>query len=162
MRFATFSTLHSALQPALVKEDRIHPLSLPDLRAVIHAGAQTAARAMLEESFTLAEVKLHAPLTPASLRDAYAFEQHVRTASQNRGRDVPKEWYKFPVFYYTNHNTIFGPEDEIPYPHYTQSLDYELEAAVVHDGASQRRENVQRKFKGYLLVFRRNHRARFG
>jgi 2-keto-4-pentenoate hydratase/2-oxohepta-3-ene-1,7-dioic acid hydratase in catechol pathway len=76
-------------------------------------------------------VKFHAPLHLTSLRDAYAFEQHVKTASQNRGRDVPEAWYKFPVFYYTNAHTIFGPGDEIPYPHYIQALDFELGVAVV-------------------------------
>ena len=62
MRFATISTLHSAPQPALVKEGRVYPLSLPDMRAVLTAGAQVAARVTLDESFDVAEVKLHAPI----------------------------------------------------------------------------------------------------
>jgi len=106
-------------------------LSFPSMRAVIEAGADEAARHISKASYSLAEVKLHAPLKPTTLRDAYAFEQHVRTANQNRGRDIPPEWFKFPIFYYTNPNSIFGPGDEIPYPNYTQSLDYELEIAVV-------------------------------
>ena len=101
------------------------------MRAVIEVGADEAARHISKASYSLAEVKLHAPLQPKTLRDAYAFEQHVRTANQNRGRDIPPEWFKFPIFYYTNPNSIFGPDDEIPYPDYTQALDYELEIAVV-------------------------------
>ena len=131
MKFATFSTPQTPPQPGLVKENRIHPLSFPSMRAVIEAGADEAARHISKASYSLAEVKLHAPLKPTTLRDAYAFEQHVRTANQNRGRDIPPEWFKFPIFYYTNPNSIFGPGDEIPYPNYTQSLDYELEIAVV-------------------------------
>ena len=131
MKFATFSTPQTPPQPGLVKENRIHPLSFPNMRAVIEAGADEAARHISKASYSLAEVKLHAPLKPTTLRDAYAFEQHVRTANQNRGRDIPPEWFKFPIFYYTNPNSIFGPGDEIPYPNYTQSLDYELEIAVV-------------------------------
>jgi fumarylacetoacetate (FAA) hydrolase len=65
------------------------------------------------------------------LRDAYAFEQHVQAANRNRGRDVPAEWYKFPVFYFSNPGNIFGPNDEIPYPSYTSALDFELEIAAV-------------------------------
>ncbi len=77
-------------------------------------------------------VTLHSPiLRPTTLRDAYAFETHVKTANANRGREVPAEWYKFPIFYFTNPNNIFGPDDEIPYPPYTNELDYELEIAVV-------------------------------
>lgn len=131
MKFATFSTPQTPPQPALVKDGLFHPLPFPDMRAVIQAGANEAVRRASKESFSASQVKLHAPLQPSSLRDAYAFEQHVKTANQNRGREVPEEWYKFPVFYYTNHNSIFGPDETIPYPRYTSALDYELEIAVV-------------------------------
>jgi len=71
------------------------------------------------------------PIRPTTLRDFYAFEGHVKTANQNRGRDVPAEWYEFPVFYYNNPYAIYGHDDVIPYPAYTQALDYELEIACV-------------------------------
>ena len=98
-------------------------------------------------------MRLHAPLKPTTLRDAYAFEQHVKTASQNRGRGVPAEWYQFPVFYFTNPNSIFGPDDEIPYPHYTQALDYELEIAVVigKAGMNIKPENAAEFIFGYTI-----------
>jgi 2-keto-4-pentenoate hydratase/2-oxohepta-3-ene-1,7-dioic acid hydratase in catechol pathway len=80
----------------------------------------------------LAEVLLYPPLPrPPSLRDFYAFEQHVATSFANRGRDVPPEWYRFPVFYFSNPNSIFGPGEPVPFPPTTQALDYELEAACV-------------------------------
>jgi fumarylacetoacetate (FAA) hydrolase len=44
---------------------------------------------------------------------------------------VPEEWYRLPVFYFSNPNAIYGPEDEIPYPEGTEELDYELEVAAV-------------------------------
>ncbi len=131
MYFATFSTSQTPPKPALVKEGKVIPLPFPDMQAVIEAGANAATRLISAESFSLDSVHIHAPTRPLTLRDAYAFEQHVRAANQNRGREVPAEWYKFPIFYYTNPNSIFGPEDEIPYPHYTEALDYELEIAVV-------------------------------
>jgi 2-keto-4-pentenoate hydratase/2-oxohepta-3-ene-1,7-dioic acid hydratase in catechol pathway len=120
---------------------------------VLTAGAQVAARAILNESFDITEVKLHAPLQPNSLRDAYAFEQHVKTANKNRGREVPEEWYKFPVFYFTNHNSIFGPDDEIPYPPYTNAVDYELEVAVVigRQGINIQPENAEEHIFGYTI-----------
>lgn len=70
-------------------------------------------------------------LRPFSLRDFYAFEQHVIRAHEIRGRQVPPEWYQFPVFYYTNPNSIFGPEEPVPCPSYTGQMDYELEVACV-------------------------------
>jgi fumarylacetoacetate (FAA) hydrolase len=83
-------------------------------------------------AYPLEQVSLHPPLPcPASLRDFYAFEAHVRAASANRGREIPSEWYQFPVFYYSNPNQIYGPGQEVPYPDYSQALDYELEIACV-------------------------------
>ena len=124
-----------------------------NMHAVIEIGAHQAASRASKESFTIDKVKFHAPLHPTSLRDAYAFEQHVKTANKNRGRDVPEDWYKFPVFYYTNPHSIFGSGDEIPYPHYTQSLDFELEIAVVigKAGINIKPENAHEHIFGYTI-----------
>jgi fumarylacetoacetate (FAA) hydrolase len=78
-----------------------------------------------------AAVHLLAPIRPITLRDANAFEQHVKKAYENRGRTVPEAWYQFPIFYYTNPNSIYGPDEAVPCPPYTQALDYELEIAAV-------------------------------
>ena len=131
MIFATYSTTNSGPKPALVKNGKVYPLPFTDLTEVVRAGAELAARMAGEKHIPIAQVTFHAPLQPTSLRDGYAFEQHVRTANKNRGREVPEEWYKFPVFYFSHTGNVFGPNDEIPYPSYTNALDYELEIAVV-------------------------------
>jgi fumarylacetoacetate (FAA) hydrolase len=131
MKFATISTLRASSQPALVLEDRIHTLPYPDMQAVIAVGAEKAASGASRDSLALEEVTFHSPIQPATLRDFYAFETHVKTANRNRGQEVPENWYKFPVFYFSNPNNNYGHEDTIPYPSYTQALDYELEIAVV-------------------------------
>lgn len=80
----------------------------------------------------LSALTLRAPLeVPPSVRDFYAFEQHVKTARANRGLGMIPEWYNFPVFYFSNHRAIYGPEDNIPYPRHSQALDFELEMACV-------------------------------
>src|SRR4026209_1680232 len=84
-----------------------------------------------KDAFAIDEVNFLSPLNPYPRRDGYAFEQHVKTANKNRGREVPEEWYEFPVFYFTNPSGVFGHDDVIPYPHYTNAMDYELEIAVV-------------------------------
>lgn len=66
-----------------------------------------------------------------SLRDFYAFEQHVKTARANRGLEMLPEWYEMPVFYFSNHQAIYHHDDVIPMPRYTQRLDYELEIALI-------------------------------
>lgn len=131
MKFATVSTLRASSQPAIIVDDRVHTLPYPDMRAVIAAGAEKAASRASKEALTFDEVNFHSPMHPTTLRDFYAFETHVKTANRNRGQEVPENWYKFPVFYFSNPNNNYGHEDVIPCPPYTQALDYELEIAVV-------------------------------
>jgi 2-keto-4-pentenoate hydratase/2-oxohepta-3-ene-1,7-dioic acid hydratase in catechol pathway len=68
---------------------------------------------------------------PPSVRDFYAFEQHVKTARQRRGLDMDPDWYQLPVFYFSNPAAVVGPHDEIPMPPGTQQLDFELEVAAI-------------------------------
>jgi fumarylacetoacetate (FAA) hydrolase len=60
-----------------------------------------------------------------------AFEEHVRTTRASRGVPVPPEWYELPVFYFSNPAAIYGPGDDVPYPEWSEALDYELEVAAV-------------------------------
>lgn len=84
----------------------------------------------VRRQFAPDQVTIH-PLQPRSLRDFYAFEQHVKTAHESRGRTVPEAWYQIPVFYFSNVSAIYGDGDTIPYPSYSEALDYELEIAAV-------------------------------
>jgi 2-keto-4-pentenoate hydratase/2-oxohepta-3-ene-1,7-dioic acid hydratase in catechol pathway len=76
----------------------------------------------------LSAVQLKAPLPrPNTIRDFMLVEEHVKNSFGN----VPEEWYKIPVHWKGNPDTVFGPNDEVPWPHYTDKLDYELEIAAV-------------------------------
>jgi 2-keto-4-pentenoate hydratase/2-oxohepta-3-ene-1,7-dioic acid hydratase in catechol pathway len=82
----------------------------------------------------LADVRLLAPLPrPNSLRDFLVFEAHLRNIGRVLGRpdELPPEWYKLPAHYKGNPDAIYGPEDVVPYPGYTDRLDYELEICAV-------------------------------
>jgi fumarylacetoacetate (FAA) hydrolase len=80
----------------------------------------------------LSDVKLLAPVpNPPSMRDGYAFRQHVQTARRNRGVEMIPEFDQYPVFYFTNHNAVYGEgiikvEDD-----HLDKLDFELECAIV-------------------------------
>lgn len=77
-------------------------------------------------------VKLLSPIPrPPSMRDGYAFRQHVLTARRNRGLEMIPEFDEFPVFYFTNHGAVTGPGDVQVREAHTERLDFELEAAIV-------------------------------
>jgi fumarylacetoacetate (FAA) hydrolase len=72
------------------------------------------------------------PLPPvASVRDFYAFEQHVKTCRGHRGLDMLPQWYQVPVFYFSNPVAIIGDGDPVWAPQGSTALDYELELACV-------------------------------
>jgi fumarylacetoacetate (FAA) hydrolase len=93
---------------------------------------------VMDQTYTLLAPVPH----PPSCRDAYAFRQHVAAARKNRGMDMIPEFDQFPIFYFTNHNTIFG-EGDIPVEEdHLQNLDFELESAIV---IGKRGKNIQSK-----------------
>lgn len=137
----------------VIDNQRVVELSSHTLMDYILSGQQIA----LQEGrvFELADVRLYASIrNPRSLRDFYAFETHVKTANQNRGRDVPPAWYDIPVFYFSNPSAIFGEGEEIPYPSKSNALDYELEVACVisKEGRNIRAEDAEDYIFGYVIM----------
>lgn len=79
-----------------------------------------------------AAARLLAPIDPAAYRDFMAFEQHFVTAARRvRNRDPAPVLYQLPVSYFGNAQAVLGPDDEIPWPHYTREMDFELELGIV-------------------------------
>jgi fumarylacetoacetate (FAA) hydrolase len=114
--------------PGLIEGDTVIQLAAQTLQAFFTGGGTARHHA----EYRLDEVDFRPPvLQPPSVRDFYAFEQHVKTARASRGLDVPEEWYELPVFYFSNPAAIYGPGDAIPKPPDTNELDYELEVAAM-------------------------------
>lgn len=118
-----------------------HPAFPETMEALVRTGLGwlEVAREALEregsvERHAVPEARLLVPLLPGSLRDFLAFEDHVREGAGRRGQDVPEPWYRMPVYYKGNHRSIYGPDDEVPWPRYTSELDYELEVACILGG----------------------------
>jgi fumarylacetoacetate (FAA) hydrolase len=114
--------------PGRIEGDRVVQLAAQTLQSFFTGGGKAREHA----EYPLEDVDLRAPVYyPPSVRDFYAFEQHVKTARALRGLEMVPEWYEIPAFYFSNPAAIFGPEQEVPYPKGTEELDYELEVAAV-------------------------------
>lgn len=115
--------------PGRIEGDRVIQLAAQTLQSFFTGGGQAREHA----EYPLEDVRLLPPvLRPPSIRDFYAFEEHVRRARELRGAGPPPpEWYDIPVFYFSNPAAVYGPEDSIPYPEGVEELDYELELAAV-------------------------------
>jgi 2-keto-4-pentenoate hydratase/2-oxohepta-3-ene-1,7-dioic acid hydratase in catechol pathway len=104
---------------------------------------------------SIREVTLKSPIQrPVSIRDFYAFEEHVKTARKRRGLDVVPEWYDIPVFYFTNHLAVKGPLDYIETPADCEWMDYELEIACVigKEGKNISKDNAEDYIYGYFIM----------
>ncbi|TQC48817.1 fumarylacetoacetate hydrolase family protein [Rhodococcus sp. WS4] len=68
---------------------------------------------------------------PPSIRDFFAFEQHMRASRASAGNEPDPGWYEQPYFYFTNPAAVLGPDEVVRPPRGTRALDYELEVAAV-------------------------------
>ncbi len=117
-------SLPSTMKEILNREEK----GMEDARKVEEA----CKKGKIEHYFLMKDVKLLAPVpNPPSCRDGYAFRQHVKTARRNRGVEMIPEFDQYPVFYFTNHNTIIGEGDVAVESDHLQKLDFELECAIV-------------------------------
>ncbi|GAA1522002.1 2-keto-4-pentenoate hydratase/2-oxohepta-3-ene-1,7-dioic acid hydratase in catechol pathway [Agromyces terreus] len=152
------------LVDGFVIDDRVVPFADGARVADVLAQGLDAARALFERAADaagrpLADVRLVAPLAPASVRDFVAFEEHVEgvSASIDGASHVPDEWYEAPTFYFTNPHTILGPDEPVA-PPATARLDFELELAAIiggvegSDGANLTPEQAARHIFGYTVM----------
>jgi fumarylacetoacetate (FAA) hydrolase len=115
--------------PGRIEGERVVELAAPSLVAWLVDGGEEVGE------HAIGDVRLRAPVPhPPSIRDFYAFERHVATARAQRGLEMAPEWYRIPVFYFSNPAAVLGPEDEVAFPPESSAWDYELEAAVVVGG----------------------------
>ena len=100
-------------------------------------------------------VKLLAPVPhPTSMRDGYAFRQHVFTARRNRGVEMIPEFDQFPVFYFGNHNSVTGPGNVKVEDDHLKSCDFELECAIVigKKGKNISSKKADEYIAGYVIM----------
>lgn len=121
-------------------------------------------------------VRLLAPVPrPIQMRDALAFEQHLRQAKRASARmrlrdhpraddelaaldasgalDPPEVWFRQPIYYKCNRLSVIGPDEPVRWPAYSRVLDYELELGIFigRTGRDIRREDARAHVFGYTI-----------
>jgi fumarylacetoacetate (FAA) hydrolase len=107
------------------------------------------------DSVPVEHYDLLAPLTkPTSCRDGYAFRQHVASARKNRGLPMIEEFDQYPIFYFTNHQAIYGPGSINCMPDHFNKLDFELEVAIVigKQGSNIKAAEADNYIAGYMIM----------
>ena len=136
-----------------------HIQNEPDSPAPLAEAALSMVSKVIHErraaDYTLHELVLLPPIPdPPSVRDFYAFEQHVKTVRARRGVEMIPEWYEIPTFYFSNNSEIYGHDEPIPYPVGSNELDIELEIACVigREGKDIPVEEAADYIAGYTIM----------
>jgi len=131
----------------------------PDSPAPLAEAALSLVSKVIHErrvtEYTLHELVLLPPIPdPPSVRDFYAFEQHVKTVRAKRGLEMIPDWYEIPTFYFSNNSEIYGHDEPIPYPVGSNELDIELEIACVigREGKDIPVEEAADYIAGYTIM----------
>jgi len=127
----------------------VYPLALRVDRSIKNGSASR------QQGIPYESVQVLAPVPhPTSCRDGYAFRQHVALARRNRRVDMIKEFDQYPIFYFTNHNSIQGPGDVVCMPDHFEKLDFELEAAIVicKPGKNIKADEADEYIGGYMVM----------
>jgi fumarylacetoacetate (FAA) hydrolase len=110
----------------LVYWEDVLPIAKAAVQRILNGGFEGKMKSEFAEETILAPVP-----HPTSCRDGYAFRQHVAAARRNRKVDMIAEFDQYPIFYFTNHNSIQGPGAIHCMPDHFEKLDFELEASIV-------------------------------
>jgi 2-keto-4-pentenoate hydratase/2-oxohepta-3-ene-1,7-dioic acid hydratase in catechol pathway len=134
-------------------------LGLPSVLALVEAGQHAWAEArralkVIHVTKHRADIILRAPIPqPPQYRDAMCFHEHIRQAAPNaailvarrsgdpariaaaeeakRHYELPGIHSEQPVYYKGNRFAVGHPDEDIPWPAYSELMDFELELACV-------------------------------
>jgi 2-keto-4-pentenoate hydratase/2-oxohepta-3-ene-1,7-dioic acid hydratase in catechol pathway len=172
MRLVTFrigrgENASPARAGALADGRTVVQLAAPSVLAIAEGGqdaleraAETLRRPPREALFPLADVTLLAPIPqPPQMRDFLCFEKHLQQAfaavARLRGTEarIPKVWYERPIFYHPNRFNVCGTGADVPWPRYSERMDFELEFGcyIGKPGKDIPRERAREHIFGYTV-----------
>jgi fumarylacetoacetate (FAA) hydrolase len=137
---------------------RLGPEAMDEVREALATAVEAGSAQLQAEPellCTLGDVTLRTPVpNPPTIRDFYAFEQHVKAARARRNAEMIPEWYEIAVFYFSNTSALYGTDEPIPCPRASRELDFELEMAAVigQEGSDIRADEAPGYIAGYMVM----------
>jgi 2-keto-4-pentenoate hydratase/2-oxohepta-3-ene-1,7-dioic acid hydratase in catechol pathway len=157
-RFITYAHPGGPDRLGVVLDDRIHGLTegttLGDVLADGSEALATAARwaaSTPDEVVSADDVRIRPLLVPPSLRDAMCFHEHIRNCRPTE--DEPRH-RQYPVFYFTNPQSVIGARDAVRISPESEKFDYELEVGAVigTPGENLSPEEAEAAIIGYTVL----------
>lgn len=109
-----------------------------DLTQGISAGdffleaAHKALESADDAALPIGEVTWTAAIKPPVIRDSLTFNGHIKNFFGNVMKTTPtRAVYERPGYFKGTTSTIYGHDETIPYPSFTEQLDYELEIGYI-------------------------------
>lgn len=139
MKLVTFQKGSDSPRAGALVDGTVVDLQIGSVLSIVEAGQNgldRAAEALKRRvaSFPLGEVTLLAPIpVPPQMRDFLCFEKHLVQAfgavAKLRGTEarIPNVWYERPIFYHPNRFNVCGTGADVPWPAYSERMDFELE-----------------------------------
>ena len=102
----------------------------------------------------LNDVNIETLIQPNSFRDFYAFRQHVQAGRKSRGLDMIPEYDEFPVFYFSNHNSMIGSGKIELFNKQIDKLDFELEIGLIisKNGRNIKAKDAYKYVAGFTIL----------
>lgn len=115
----------------------------------LSAAARRAVEAPVEV-VPLDQVTIRPLLTPPSLRDSMCFHEHIRNC---RPTEVEPRHQQYPIFYFSNPQSVVGARDEVRISPESRKFDYELEVGAVIGVAGENLtpEQAEASIAGYTI-----------
>ncbi len=153
---AAYSRLYHGSSPVLESVLRI----VEEGEAALDVISQLLANPAAAVSFGRDDVRLLAPIPqPPQMRDFLCFEKHLQQAfaavAKLRGTEarIPQVWYERPIFYHPSRFAVCGTDTDVPWPAYSQRMDFELEFGcyIGRPGKDIRKEDARAHIFGYTI-----------
>ncbi len=138
---------------------RLHQdAAIPMLQETLEVYKKLSKEGITSIAFHLDDVKdmkYSAPLDEIAMyRDFFAHEKHVKKGFEKRNEPVPPAWYEIPAYYKGGNTGFIGHDEIIPWPYYSQQIDYELELGVVigRDGKNVKGKDIKKHIFGFTIL----------